>query len=74
MRSTVVVLSLVVVVAHALLTTACICYATSVTPHTLHKQANHCISFSLSLGLEFAPCVYRQSVALVATGSLSLPH
>jgi hypothetical protein len=35
----------VVVGAHALLTTACICYASGATPHTLHKQALHYILF-----------------------------
>jgi hypothetical protein len=34
-----------VVVAHALLTTACICYYTGATSHTLHKQALHYVLF-----------------------------
>jgi hypothetical protein len=35
----------VVVVAHTLLTTACICYYTGARSHTLHKQALHHILF-----------------------------
>jgi hypothetical protein len=39
-----------VVVAHALLTTACICYYTSATSYTLHKQALYYILFPYAKG------------------------
>jgi hypothetical protein len=39
-----------VVVEHTLLTTACICYYTGATSHTLHKQALHHILFPYAKG------------------------
>jgi hypothetical protein len=53
-----------VLVAHALLTTACICYNTSATSHTLHKQALYHTLFP------HATRYWCWSIVLVGAGSL----
>jgi hypothetical protein len=56
-----------VVVAHALLTTACICYYTGATSHTLHKQALYHILF------QYAKCYWCWYVEVVVEAESFVP-